>query len=245
MLVIPNLHNWRKSLSQAALKDLNELLTTRKYNPEQFIYSLGDTSDCGFQIITGRINICTYSKEGDELIISSLHPGDCVGDMGLITGENRVNYAIACEECTLNVLNRDHFEALCLKHPEILVSINKLLCHRLHMTFEMLEDAYLLPLYQRLAKVLVRLALSHGKSDSDDTIVVNNVSQETLGLMVGATRQSIARELKKMEAKELLTLKYNKLTVPNLKVMIEQFEHVFPQEHMVSSYPRNINKNAK
>lgn len=238
MLVIPNLHNWRKRLSQAALEDLNELLTIKKYSKDQFIYSLGETSYSGFQIVSGRVNICTYSKEGDELILSNLHPGDCVGDIGLITGHCRINYAVACEECLLNVLNRDHFESLCLKHPEISVSINKLLCHRLQMAFEMLEDSYLLPLYQRLAKVLIRLTLSHGKAETDDIIVVNNVSQETLGLMAGATRQSIARELKKMEADDLLTLKYNKLTVPNLKNMIEQFEHVFPQAHMVSSYPK-------
>jgi CRP-like cAMP-binding protein len=237
MRIVPNLHNWRKHLSKAALEDLSRLLTIKKYSKGQYIYSLGEASFCSFQIISGLINVCTYSEGGDELILSNLHPGDCIGDMGLITGQYRVNYAIACEDSVLNVLNREHFESLCLKHPEILVSINKLLCHRLNMVFEQLEDSYLLPLYQRLAKTIVRLGLSHAKVNEEDTIVINNVSQVTLGLMVGASRQSIARELKKMEAESFLTLKYNKLTILNLKGMVEKFEHIFPQEHMIPSYP--------
>lgn len=238
MLVIPNLHNWRKNLSEAALKDVNKLLTLKRYSKDQFVYSFGDSSRHGFQIISGNVKICTYSKEGNELIFSNLHPGDCVGDMGLITGQNRVNYAVACEDSVLNVLSREHFEIICLNHPEILVSINKLLCHRLHLAFEMLEESYLLPLYQRVAKVVVKVALSRGETEGNGTIIVNNVSQETLGLMVGTTRQSIARELKKMELDNMLTYKYSKLIIPDLKSMIEKFEHVFPQEYMVSSYPQ-------
>lgn len=236
MLVIPNLNNWRKELSETALAALNQLVTVKKVCKGQYIYSLGEASKNSYQIKSGRVNICIYSKDGDGVILTNLYPGDCFGEMGLITGQNRVNYAVASEDSEINVLSRDNYELICLKHPEILVSINKMLCNRLRLAFETIEDVYLLPLCQRVAKALIRLALSDGEPDGENGIVVNNISQEKLGLMVGATRQSIARELKLLEKEKMLSLKYNKLTIPNFDNMINKFEDAFSLENMISTY---------
>jgi hypothetical protein len=101
---------------------------------------------------------------------------------------------------------------------------------------EMLEDAHLQSVYNRLAKVLVKLALSHGQNNGSSAVVVNDVSQETLGLMVGATRQSIARELKKMESEELVYWYYCKLTIPDLPKMISHFDYILPADYVVARY---------
>jgi len=167
-----------------------------------------------------------------------MHVNDCFGEMGLLTNQKRVNYAIACEDVSLNILNSNDFEKICLKHPQILISLNKILCNRLQIVFEMIEDAYLLPLYQRLGKVLIKLALSRGETDNNDHIMVKSVSQETLGHMVGATRQSIGRELKKMEEEGMISLKYTQLIIPNIKEMIEKFENILTHEPIVSSYSK-------
>ncbi len=238
MLVIPDLHNWRKNLPQAAVDDIQALLTIKKYKANEFIYSAGDVSHASFQITSGHIKICNYSLEGNELILINMHVNDCFGEMGLISEQKRVNYAIACTDVTLNILSRSDFDAICLKHPAILVSLNKLLCNRLQIVFEMIEDSYLLPLYQRLAKVLIKLALSRGETNSKGEMIVKSVSQETLGHMVGATRQSIGRELKKMEEEGMISLKYTQLIIPNIKDMIERFENILTHEPIVSSYTK-------
>lgn len=236
MLVIPDLHNWRKNLSPVVIEEIQKLLTFKSYKADEFIYSAGEESNKGYQIVSGEIKVCNYSLEGNELIISNLRTNDCFGDMGLITGQKRINYAIASTDVTVNIINRSDFDKICLKHPQILISLNKLLCNRLQMVFEMIEDAYLLPLYQRLAKVLIKLALSQGESGADESIIVKNVSQESLGLMVGATRQSISRELKKMEEEKMVSFKYTQLIIPNINEMINRFENILTHESLVSSY---------
>lgn len=238
MLVIPDLHNWRKNLPQAAIKDIQELLTVKTYKTNELIYSAGDISNTSFQVTSGHIKICNYSLEGSELILINLHENDCFGEMGLITEQNRVNYAIACTDVSLNILNRNDFDSVCLKHPQILVSLNKLLCNRLQIVFEMIEDSYLLPLYQRLAKILIKLAMSRGETNSQGHVIVKSVSQETLGHMVGATRQSIGRELKKMEDEGMISLKYTQLIIPNIQEMIDKFENTLTHEPIVSSYTK-------
>lgn len=236
MLVIPNLYNWRKELSPATQAEIAKVLTTKKVAKGQYIYSLGEPSKSMYQIMSGRVNICIFSKDGDCVVLVSMHADDCFGDVGIINKHFRANYAVAAENCTLNVLSRENYESLCLKHPEILMSVNKSLSDRLHLAMETLEDVYLLPLYQRVAKALIRLALNDGVSDENNNIEVNNISQEKLGLMVGATRQSISRELKKMENDNMLSLKYNKLTIPNLPKMIEQLEGACSLKFMISTF---------
>ncbi|AAZ27571.1 Crp/Fnr family transcriptional regulator [Colwellia psychrerythraea] len=238
MLVIPDLHNWRKNLPPIALEEIQQTLTLKSYKTNEFIYSAGDDSNKCFQVVSGEIKVCNYSLEGNELIISSLHANDCFGEMGLITGQKRINYAIAIKDVTVNVINSSDFDTICLKHPQILMSLNKFLCNRLQMAFEMMEDAYLLPLYQRLAKLLIKLALSNGESNPDGHIIIKNVSQESLGLMIGATRQSISRELKKMEEEGMISFKYTQLIIPNIKEMINQFENILTHEPLVSSYSK-------
>lgn len=236
MHAVPNLHNWRKNLSPESLGSLDKYSITKKVKKGQYLYHQKEWSNCGYQVVSGRINITTLSESGEQLILSTLHSGDCFGDSSLLTGESRPFNAVACTEGSVKVLYREHFTTVCTQYPEILISINALLCQRIRMLSEMLEDAHLQSVYIRLAKVLVKLALSQGRKQDDTKITVDDISQENLGLMVGATRQSIARELKKMESEDLVYLHYRTLTIPNLAKMLSHFEHFLPTDHIVASY---------
>lgn len=237
MLEIPNLHNWRTDLSAQATAELDEKLSLRKVSANEAIYSSGDKSTSGYQIVSGRVKICNYTVDGGELILSNLHRGDCVGDLGLITGEDRVNYAVACEDTVVNVLERSDFDFLCKKYSEIPISINKLLCHRLQMVFMMVEDAYLLPLRERLARVIIRLGLSRGRQLDNGSIYVEDIPHETLGQMVGATRQSVGRELKHLCDQGFITLDYSRINIIDMEKMIAEFDLIISHQPLVATYP--------
>jgi CRP-like cAMP-binding protein len=236
MLVIPHFYNWHKDLNPATKAEIEQLSKTKKVSKGQYIYTLGEKSDACYQLVSGRVNICVFSKEGDYVVISTMHVGDCFGDVGLINERPRSNYAVASEDCVVSVLSQKNYQYLILKFPDMLISINKSLADRCHLAVETLEDVYLLPLYQRVAKTLIRLALNDGTTKEDNSIEVVNISQEKIGLMVGATRQSISRELKRMEKDNMLSLKYNKLTIPNLPEMIERLEESCSLEFMISDF---------
>ena len=236
MFVIPNFYNWQKDLSPDSKAEIDALSTTRKISQGQYIYSLGEKSDACYQLISGRINICVFSKDGDYVVLTTMHDGDCFGDVGLINERRRSNYAVASEDCVVSVLSQKNYQSLCLKYPDMLLSINKSLADRVHLAVETLEDVYLLPLYQRVAKTLIRLALNDGAPNQNGGVEVVNISQEKIGLMVGATRQSISRELKRMEKDNMLSLKYNKLTIPNLPDMIKRLEESCSLEYMISAF---------
>jgi CRP/FNR family transcriptional regulator, cyclic AMP receptor protein len=235
---ISDLHNWHASLSAKIRAEIDDLSTRRHFDAGKVVFAAGDMSDCGYHIISGHVKFCAYAKDGRELILGNLLSGDCIGEVGLITGEPRSNYAVACQDTDVNILMRKDFESLCLRYPQIPISINRVLCHRLRMMFASVEDASLLPLRERVARTIIYLTLSRGVACADGSIEIAGISQETLGQMHGSTRQSIGRELKKLESDNLVRLSYSKLIVLDIEAMRARFEQAVSHDPIVAVYPK-------
>jgi CRP-like cAMP-binding protein len=69
------------------------------------------------------------------------------------------------------------------------------LCARIRMNVELIEDAAFLDLSARLAKRLLSLAKTHGKPDPRGVRIAFKVSQQDLARMIGATRERVNKEL--------------------------------------------------
>src|SRR5699024_3945898 len=111
----------------------------------------------------------------------------------------RVNCAIAVTRAEVTVLRRKDFEEVARVYPEIYATVSCMLGHRFQFLYALIQDASLLPLYDRLGRILIRLSLSERSQRTDPaTVRIEDCPHEMLGNMVGAVRQSVGRELKKM-----------------------------------------------
>ncbi|MCL1142703.1 Crp/Fnr family transcriptional regulator [Shewanella gaetbuli] len=236
MLKIPDLHNWRANLSPQALEDLQKQLTFKTLKTDEVLYAAGDISTYCYQIESGSIRICNYHSEGREVILAHLYEQDCLGDLGLLSDTPRINFAIADTETRVNVIKRQELKSLCQKHPEILWHMNKHLSYRMELMLSIIEEACLLPLSDRIIKVLVRLGLSKGDIDSQGNTVICNLSQENLGRMVGATRQSVGRELKQMQANGLIIIEYSRFILPDIQKLCQLYDDIISHKAIVPEY---------
>lgn len=98
------------------------------------------------------------------------------------------------------------------------------------------EDASLLPLQQHLARVIVRVGLSEAQVDEEANITVNNCFHDELGKMVGATRQSVGRELKKLELNGSIEIKYGKLIIKDIAAFGARYDKLLSVEPVVPNY---------
>ncbi|WP_448214019.1 Crp/Fnr family transcriptional regulator [Colwellia sp. MEBiC06753] len=239
MITIPNMHNWRTILPTEALDELQNCLTFHSFKKGEPIYSSGEAADWGYQMISGTAKLSSYDIEGREVIVSILQKGDCFGDVGLIIGGSRSNYATACSDVELNQLHRNDYLKLCRKYPEVSFEMNKFLSLRIRYMFNQIDDALLLPLYDRLGNMIVKMAIARGEKDDSGRTLLVDVSREMLGQMVGATRQSVGRELKKMLEDNFIEISYGKIYVVDVDRMIEAFTNIVSHEPFIPSYPNN------
>jgi CRP-like cAMP-binding protein len=78
----------------------------------------------------------------------------------------------------------------------------------------LLEDAAFLGLAARLAKRLLYLADSNGEPAPGGGVRINmHLTQEELGKMLGKTRESIGKELKRWQRNGLISVRYGSIVI--------------------------------
>ena len=99
------------------------------------IASQGAAADCMHFIMQGRVGIMVKRDDGASTRVRSLGAHSTVGEMGLLTGENRNASVVAETDCTLYRLGIEEFQRLKLERPDItqalLTYVISVMAHRL------------------------------------------------------------------------------------------------------------------
>ncbi|MCB1678081.1 MAG: Crp/Fnr family transcriptional regulator [Halioglobus sp.] len=235
MRAIPHLHDFISELPDPVQREYERLGTVRKLARGEAAYRKDDPPLELFRLLEGGIKLCNYSLHGAEIIMGEFRPGDCFGEMGIIDGLPRVSHAIASKDSRLSVISKQNFDRLCDRYPEIYRQLNLMLCRRVRFLYALNEESISLKLHVRLARVLRRLAYSHGRI-SDDHESLIEISHEELSNMLGASRQSVSKELKLLEREGDIELRYGKIFFKDLDELGKKYETAIGLEQVTPSY---------
>ena len=242
MQKVSALHSWIGNLSPAIGEKVTKRMQPRHYDDGEAVYALGEEGRELYMVEAGIIRFCNYTLSGKEIQIAEMRAGDCFGELSLIDGLYRANCAYAQGPTDLLILQKRDFDILCAEHLEIPVQINKLLSHRLRMAYTLFEDASVLPMKDRLARLLGRLGYSVGvaepgaDADADGAIVLEGFTHEGLARMLGSTREAITRELKHLEKAALIQRRYGKILIPHIATLINSGDSLLGGEPIVPDY---------
>lgn len=236
MLALPGLHGWIEQLPEPVRDTVLAAMRPRKVATGESVYELGAVSDACYLIESGRVRICNFTESGKEVSMGELLPGDCLGEIGLIDGLPRFNTAIAVEDSRVLVLKRADFDQLYQAHPEIPQQLNRQLAYRVRLIYLQAEEANALSLAQRLARTLARLGYSAGETREDGEILVQPVSHEALAHMLGATRQAVSQEMKRLERAGLIRISYGKVFIRDIEALMQPVEALIGGVPLVSAY---------
>jgi CRP/FNR family cyclic AMP-dependent transcriptional regulator len=188
--------------------------TLRAYDKDQQIFQQGDLADGLYLVTTGRVGIRTLSEEGSEIFLNILEGGAVFGEIAAIDGGARTAGAIAMERSDLLFVDRRTFHGLMLASPALCVSLLTLMCERLRWTSSIIEDAHFRDVKTRLARRLYKLLGEYGvQHDGGGTRIKLKVTQEMLARMLGATRESVNKELMALQRAGILTYSRGYVTV--------------------------------
>ena len=175
------------SLGTEAVAAIAGLCVTRKLETGATLFIKGDPGDALFAIRRGQVRISSETGDGRRTTLNMLGPGDVFGEVALLDGQPRTASAVAGEPTELFVILRRDLLALIEKRPVVAVQLIELLCARIRWMSRRTEEASFLSLEQRLVRRLIGLVEDYGSEIT--------VSQEELANFVGATRESVNRQL--------------------------------------------------
>ena len=157
--------------------------------------ALNTRSGAMMAVLRGRVRISTVSAEGREITLNVINPGEVFGEIALLDGNPRSADATAIEATDLLVVERRLFLPFLRSNEDVYPRLLAVLCARLRQTSSALEDLALFALPTRLARVLLKLAHDYGRTTPRGTRIEFRLSQRDLSNLVGASRETVNKQI--------------------------------------------------
>lgn len=200
-------------LPSADLDRLGNLALRRTYRKSEPVFLKGDPGNAMMAVLSGRVQICTYSTDGREVVLNVILPGEVFGEIALIDGGERTADAFVMETTELLILSRRDFLPYLESNPKVCVKLLEMMCLRLRWTSEQLEDFSFLDLRSRLAKRLVYLAALHGEETAQGTRIGVRLPQHLLAGMIGTSREAVNKQLRAWEGERVIDVNRGTITI--------------------------------
>jgi len=200
-------------LADADLQQLEAAMNRRRFAAGQIIFYMGDGGGSLYIISKGRVKVAIPSPEGDEIILAILSEGEILGELSLIDGKPRSATVEAIEETEVYSLRREDFLDFLRSRFEVVLQVLEMLSQRLRETDASLAEAHFLDVRARLAKKIVDLTRAFGVLEEGKIRIGVRITQKDLASMVGATRESINKQLMQLRQLGLVELENGYMTV--------------------------------
>lgn len=205
------------SLRPEDIQRLCSSIRTQSLEKGEVLFRKGSKGTVLYIIKKGRIKIVLPSRSGDEVILAIFSETDFFGEMALLDGIPRSADAVALEASELFILSRSDFLTFLMDNRNAIQSILASLSMRLRKTDDHLEDTCFLNISGRFAKKLIELAETYNPEDDGPLSIDLDLTQSELASMIGATRESVNKELRRLREKGLITTMGNRIQIINLE----------------------------
>jgi CRP/FNR family cyclic AMP-dependent transcriptional regulator len=203
------------------IEEIVALAKEKTFGRSTRIFDKGDPGSSMMVVLRGRVRICSFGIDGQELVFNIMERGDVFGELTLMDGRDRSASAVAMDDSALLVLERADFLPFLERSPQVAIRLVEVLCGHVRRISDSVEGLAFLQLPGRLARLLLRLAQSHGKRSESGVQIELRLSQSDLGALVAGSRESVNRLLRLWQDQGLLTVQGRRITIRDTALMAE------------------------
>jgi CRP/FNR family transcriptional regulator, cyclic AMP receptor protein len=208
--------SWLSDFPDDVIADAATCATLRTVEDGALLHERGAEADGLYTIASGSVRFTRTTADGHATTIAVLDAPSWFGEISLFDGLPRSHDGFAIGPTTVLFHARADFKRLLGAYPAIYERFAKMLSLRLHATFDLVEEAAVAPLQQRLARRLLELAQLRPSAMNAATNTRGRevpLTQEELGHLLGKSRQSISKLLHTWEQSGLIQTKYGRISI--------------------------------
>ena len=192
--------------SPAALAALAACCRDRSLREKEVLFRRGEPGSTLLVIVAGEIRVTRVGAAGKEQVLRIMRRGDVFGEIAVLDGRARTADAVAETNATLLELERRDVARIMQTDHGLTLGAIALLCDRLRSTDQRLEALLFHDTAARLATTLLALAGERAGGRID-------LTQQALGDMAGATRETTNKKLREWQAAGVLALEPGRVRV--------------------------------
>ncbi len=205
------------SLGNEDRRSLARQIDRRSFRKGTLLFRRGETGDALYIIIRGQIRIFASTRKGNEITLALLGPGEFFGEMALLDRQTRSANAETTEDTELHILQRDNFFSFLMHKESALRALLHALSRRLRRTDDLLTEACFLQISHRLARKLVELSQTVEAAEGAPASYEIFTTQREMAGLIGATRESVNKELTVLRRKGLVQTFRNRIIIRDLE----------------------------
>ena len=184
-------------------KEEHKLVKGYQVAKNNVIFHEGDVCETIGIIISGKVDIISYSFEGKELLINSLKAGEIFGNNLIFSSEPVYRGdVIAQEKSVIAIINKENLVYLLQNNKDFL---------NLYLKAQSDKAKLLTSRIQLLSLVNAEERLFYYASKHDNVIVYKNVT--ALAATIGVQRETLSRLLTSLIKRHLIKKEKGKITV--------------------------------
>lgn len=189
-------------LSREDRDALEQRSSARSFAVGENLFSQGGTADELFVITRGRVKVWRASEDGTALTLTLLGSGQPIGTLGAV--DTRFNHASATAVTPVEALAWpiDRLRVLMEGSPTLTANVLRTVTNYAEQMIERLEEVASVPVEQRLARTLLRLARRSLGAVTDGSELP--LSRQDLADLTSATLPTVSRIMSRWRGKHLI-----------------------------------------
>lgn len=161
----------------------------------ELVFAEGQPGDQLYVVLAGKLKLFRRAPDGREAVLAVLGPGDLAGELSVVDGGPRPLSAAAIVPTRLARLTGADLRDWVRGHPRTAEELLRLLTRQVQRVTDAVTSAARTDVAGRLAGQLLELGVRFGGAQDGRPLVRHDLSQEELGQLVGATRETVNKTL--------------------------------------------------
>lgn len=201
-------------LPSKAMNKLAAIVDDRVVKRGSFVFRPDDKGDSVYMLKSGRIKISRFSRDGRELVLGVVEPGEMFGEEAIPEGAaKRTAFAEALEDAMVCRLHVDEFNKMLKEFPDLSVRFSKLMSKRLEEARDRMEDFVFRNIAERLAGFLLSLAGKHGRQTEEGILLDTRITHQEIASRIGSTRETVTATLNDFKRTNMIAMLGRKIIV--------------------------------
>jgi CRP-like cAMP-binding protein len=188
----------------------------RRWPAGSSLFLEGDRSGTVVFVLSGRVKVFSLTEHGEEILLAVRGRGALLGEVSAVDGGPRSASVAALEPIEALVLTADAFVEFLRGHADAATVLLQLVVARLRDADRKRVEFAAYDIASRVARRLVELAERFGEPDGHGVRITVALSQDELAGWVGASREAVAKALRVLRERGLISTGRRTMTVLDL-----------------------------
>lgn len=185
------------------------------------IYLPRDMAESVLVVANGRIRLYSVTPDGKEVLLAFVEPGELFGELALIGGEAREEFAQAAVLSSVIAIPRDAMETVLLRNARLSMSVTRYVGLRRRSLERRLKNLMFRSNRERLLGLLGELLEQYGRPVVEGILIDIRLSHQDLASLIGVTRESVTLALGELQNERMISIGRQRIVVLDRQRLIQ------------------------